>query len=143
MLYFPLVQLPAEIAQSPQNGSLINNFFKNRAVWIGFAVPVFLHTLNGLHDYFTELPSIPTVFRLSDYFTEKPWSALSWGPSLRFKVFPSVVGITYLLTLDVAFSFWFFFLLNKLEQVSLFAIGSKWTGSSFALRQGMGAYTLR
>ncbi len=137
---FPLVQLPAEIAQSPQNGSLINNFFKNRAVWIGFAVPVFLHTLNGLHDYFTELPSIPTVFRLSDYFTEKPWSALSWGPSLRFKVFPSVVGITYLLTLDVAFSFWFFFLLNKLEQVSLFAIGSKWTGSSFALRQGMGAY---
>ena len=91
-----------------------------------------LHLVNGLNAYWPELPQIPSEFQLSRYFTENPWTALRRSPAVNFKIFPSVVGLTYLLTLDVAFSFWFFFLFNKLEQVFLLAIGSKWSGSTFA-----------
>ena len=129
---FPLVRLPIELANQPQPGLSFNSFFRNRLVWIGFSVPLVLHLVNGLNAYWPELPQIPTEFQLSRYFTEKPWTALRRSPAVNFKIFPSVVGITYLLTLDVAFSFWFFFLFNKLEQVFLLAIGSKWSGSTFA-----------
>ena len=129
---FPFGPTTNQVGQSTVARFIIQQFLQESSVWIGFSVPLVLHLVNGLNAYWPKLPQISTEFQLSRYFTENSWTPLRRSPAVNFKIFPSVVGLTYLLTLDVAFSFWFFFLFNQLEQVFLLAIGSKWSGSTFA-----------
>ena len=137
---FPLVQLPIEMFQSPSGGSLLNRFFKSRLMWCGFAIPVILHGLKGLHLYFPSTPNPPLYFPISQFFTEKPFSALAWWPSVHFFIYPTVIAIVYLLTLEISFSFWFFFLLGKLETVFIYATGSKVNQWDFHQNQQMGGF---
>ena len=107
---FPLVQLPMEMFQPASGSALLNRFFKSPLMWCGFGIPVILHGLKGLHLYFPAIPSPPVYFPISTLFTEKPLSALNWWPSVNLFIYPSVIAIVYLLTLEISFSFWFFFL---------------------------------
>ena len=136
---FPIVQLPMEMMQQPSGGSLLNRFFKSPLMWFGFAIPVILHGLRGFHLYFPALPRPPLDFEIATYFTEKPLSALAWWPTVRFFIYPSIVAIVYLLTLEISFSFWFFFLLGKMETVFIYATGSKVNQWDFHQNQQMGA----
>ena len=136
---FPLVQLPMEMFQTPSGGALLNRFFKSPLMWCGFAIPVILHGLKGLHLYFPAIPSPSVYFPISTFFTEKPLSALNWWPSINLFIYPSVVAIVYLLTLEISFSFWFFFLLGKMETVLIYATGSKVNQWDFHQNQQMGA----
>ena len=141
---FPLVQLPLEVAASPRPASNLNSFFSSRAMWIGLAVPVAVHALNCLHTFFPYFPSIPLEIWLNPFLRAKPWQALS-----PFKVFLvwSVVGFSYLLTLEVSFSLWFFFLLFKFQCLIGGLLGFRlskgpgvqWTGYSFSAAQEAGA----
>ena len=139
---FPLVQLPVEI--SKQQSGLLSSFFKNKAMWLGFALPVFVHALNGLHAYFPAVPHIPMYFYLEPYLIGKPWSSLR---PLHILVFWSMVGFSYLLTLEVSFSLWFFFLFFKFQCLIGGILGFRltsgpgvqWTGHSFSAAQEAGA----
>ena len=124
--------------QSPEGKDLISHFFKTHTVWIGFAIPVVLHGLRGLHLYFPSIPNPPVFFAISRYFTEKPFSALAWWPSIQFFIYPSVIAVVYLLTLEISFSFWFFFLLTKMEVVIIYATGFKIDTGIFQQNQQMG-----
>ena len=140
---FPLVQLPVEMSQQHQSG-VLSSLFKNRVMWLGFAIPVFIHTLNGLHAFFPAVPHIPMDFWLNPYLVGKPWDALR---PLQILVFLSMVGFSYLLTLEVSFSLWFFFLFFKLQCVIGALLGFRitsgpgvqWTGYSFSAAQEAGA----
>jgi hypothetical protein len=115
-LAFPLVALPLAIARQPVGeGGTVNALFRSRIFWAGFAVPVALHTMMGLHQYY---PSVPTFqFRhinVVQSLTQAPWNAIR-GLDVTF--YPLMVGITYLLTLDVSFSVWVFYLVRKLLPV--------------------------
>ena len=136
---FPVVQLPQEMLQSPTSSAYLNRFFKSPLMWFGFSIPVIWHGLKGLHLYFPALPSPPMDFAIARYFTEKPFSALGWWPTLHLFIYPSIVAIVYLLTLEISFSFWFFFLLGKLETVFIYATGSKVNQADFHQNQQMGA----
>ena len=137
---FPLVQLPIEMFQPPSSGSLLNRFFKSRLMWCGFAIPVILHGLKGLHLYFPSTPNPPLYFPIAQFFTEKPFSALAWWPSVHLFIYPTVIAIVYLLTLEISFSFWFFFLLGKMETVFIYATGSKVNQWDFHQNQQMGGF---
>ena len=54
-------------------------------------------------------------------------------------IYPSVIAVVYLLTLEISFSFWFFFLLGKMETVLIYATGSKVNQWNFHQNQQMGA----
>ena len=54
-------------------------------------------------------------------------------------IYPSIIAIVYLLTLEISFSFWFFFLLGKMETVLIYATGSKVNQWNFHQNQQMGA----
>ena len=136
---FPLVQLPVEMFQPPSGSSLLNRFFKSRLMWCGFAIPVILHGLKGLHLYLPSTPNPPLYFSIAQFFTEKPFSALAWWPSVNLFIYPSVIAVVYLLTLEISFSFWFFFLLGKIETVLIYATGSKVNQWNFHQNQQMGA----
>lgn len=144
-LAFPLVQLPAEIIGKTPDGSLLPSFFRDRLMWIGFAAAGLLHIFNGLHFYFPGVPAIPTKFSLDPFLTDKPFSAMR---SLPLQIHPSVIGVTYLLAVQVSLSLWFFFLLYKL-QCLLFTIlnvpmpnspGELGFTRSFASHQEIGAF---
>ena len=135
---FPLVQIPVEISGTQRASPAA--FLKSKVVLCGAAVPFALHLINGLHRYFPAVPAIPTVFNISQAFTEKPWVTLRWWPALRIVIYPSVIAITYLLTLEVSFSLWFFFLLFKLQYIIMNTLGLRINPWVSASRQVMGGF---
>ena len=136
---FPIVQLPQEMFQPASGGALLNRFFKSPVMWCGFTIPVILHGLRGLHLYFPAAPSLPLDFPIAKFFTEKPLSALGWWPTVHLFIYPSIIAIVYLLTLEISFSFWFFFMLGKMETVLIYTTGSKVNQWNFHQNQQMGA----
>ena len=136
---FPLIQVPLGVVSGPDPGAAVNRFIKNRLLLLGAFIPVLVHLMNGLHSHIPSIPEIPLVYRLYEAFTEKPFHVLGWGQSLRIMVFFSVIGVAYLLTLEISFSLWVFFLLFKVEQIFLEASGLR-PGGGFFNRQVMGGY---
>jgi len=137
---FPLIQIPLQLAVDPAPGALLNTFFKNRLLWAGMVLPVVLHLINGLHAHFPQVPEIPLIYNIYRAFTEKPWYTLGWWPALRLVIYFSVIGIATLLTLEVSFSLWFFYLFFKLQYIIMNALGlgiGPWISCS---RQVMGGY---
>ena len=137
---FPLIQIPIQLAAEPAHGTLLNTFFKSRLLWAGMALPVVLHLINGLHAHFPKVPEISLIYNIYTVFTEKPWHTLGWWPAMRFVIYFSVIGIASLLTLEVSFSLWFFYLFFKLQYIIMNAIGlsiGPWISCS---RQVMGGY---
>jgi hypothetical protein len=136
---FPLARVPLDMMASDPTGASQRGLFARRAFWLGVAAPVALHAVNGLHHYIPSVPQLPTVFNLSRAATTQPWAALRAWPAIVVMLFPCVVGIGYLLPLEISFSFWFFFLLFKVQYVVVQALSlpiGAWTSAS---RQSMGS----
>ena len=127
-LAYPIIQLPARMTSG--------GFFTNRLMWIAFGLTVALDVVNGLHHVF---PAIPSVYEKAYRFrfTEKPFSAMEW---LRLGIYPFVLGIGFLIPLDLLFSTWFFFWVWKGQQVVGSMMGLEGTGYPYVNYQGFGAY---
>lgn len=138
-LGFPLVQLPVEMAQHAEDNKLLNAFFRNRMMWIGFAIPVFFHAINALHFYYPAVPEIRLRHYLDQYFYEHPLNHIR---PFWLHILPSVIGISYLISLEVSFSLWFFFVLFKVEYITAAALGyaSATYYRGFVPHREMGAY---
>ena len=58
-LVFPLVQLPIAMLQDDDaRPGVLNAFFKNPLLWVGFAIPAIVQSTNGLHHYFPYFPRV-------------------------------------------------------------------------------------
>lgn len=136
-LAFPIVQIPLSITQPGTFGS--------RVLWLGFALPVAIQSLNNLNYFYPSVPALP--LKLQDvgmHFTEPPWSALGWLP---IGFFPFAIGFAYFLPLDLTFSCWFFYVLRKLIDVGCFLWGLRDPGAPpsiaripYVAEQGSGAW---
>jgi len=116
-LSYPIIQLPLEMMRHRD----ITGFFRNRGLAIGFALAASINVLNGLNVFFPALPQIPIRgYNLRTFFTSKPWSAVGWFP-VRF--YPFVIGMGFLIPLDLSFSCWAFYLIYKLQLVIGGAMG--------------------
>ncbi|HZO88188.1 MAG TPA: DUF6785 family protein [Chthonomonadaceae bacterium] len=114
-LTYPIVQLP--VAMTAENGSL----FRNRLFWMGFAFAGGLNFINGMHFLFPSIPALTfNGYDALQWFPSRPWNAIGWTP---LAIFPFIVGLGYLLPIDLLFSCWFFFLFWKLEKVAASAMG--------------------
>ena len=83
-------------------------------MWLGFALPAFIFTLNGIHEIWPQIPNLPLRYILNQYFTERPFNAMVYTPIfLSF----AAVGFFYLLPTQLLFSLWFFFLLTRFQDV--------------------------
>jgi hypothetical protein len=138
-LPFPTVTLPLELTREGVP------LFRNRLFWAGLALTLGLQVLNTLSWNIPQVPSINTRgIRLSDWQLSPPWDSLA---STQLSVFGFAVGIGYLLSTEVAFSCWFFFLITRAEivwgKMSGWSLGASegalsafpWIG-----HQGAGAY---
>ena len=114
-LAYPMVQLPLKMVEEGRPGFKLAPFFKQRLLWIGFAVPFILLSFKALHYYF---PAVPTP----------PQSAgqLAWigeGTTLKLDWVYAWIGFFYLVNLDISFSIWFFYVLNKAQEGIFASLG--------------------
>jgi len=142
-LVFPITALPLELTRT--DGGLLSS----RTMWMGFALVMAVESLNALHFSYPSLPYVPLKagpeLDFSAAFTTPPWNALR-GWTVSF--YPFAIGIAFLVTAEVSFSCWFFYLLvTKLEVVACAALGLNGAGATNALarfpyisEQGAGAY---
>lgn len=137
-LTFPTVVLPLELTDERQP------LLRNKLMWLGFALPFAIGTINNLSLNFPDIPGLS--LRNSDvspYLTSAPWNAVEYLP---VGFYPFVVGIAYLLSLEVTFSYWFFYLLTKVQLVGAAAAGWRLAGSPvestvpYLPYQGAGAF---
>lgn len=109
---FPLVALPVLLAEEPEEGRLINRLLRSPLLWIAVGLSTALHSTRGLHLLYPSIPDIRTEWNLMDYLRVAPFNQLGWFPA---NVYPLVIGLTFLLSTEVAFSLWFFYLFYKFE----------------------------
>src|SRR4029079_2483216 len=81
---------------------------------LGVLMTTALHTTKGLHILYPTIPEIRTFWDVESYLTVPPWDQIGWFPAI---LYPLMIGLTFLLSTEVAFSLWFFFLFYKFEIV--------------------------
>lgn len=114
-LTFPIIWLPTEMTHS--SGAL----FRSRLLWTGFALAFAPQLLNGFQYYYSWLPVIQTKFQVIQYlFPDPPWNAMS---PLTIAFHPLMIGLGYLLPMDLLFSTWFFHFFWQAERVLSALIG--------------------
>jgi len=128
-LSYPIIQLPLHITES--------GFLKNRVMWIGAGIGLFMGTLNGLHFFFPNVPTIGRPVDIGRYFTEKPLNAIGWLP---IAIQPFAIGLGFFMPVDLSFSCWFFYLFWKFERVITSMLGINIAGFPFINEQTTGAY---
>ena len=120
-LAFPLLKLPMQMTEDVDKpGAGLGTFFRTPAMWIGFSIAVFIEMLNGLHLYFPDVPAVPLSLGTGALFTEAPWNQIG---VFDIRVWPLMVGISYLLTSEVSLSLWAFFLFQKFQLIIAYYIG--------------------
>jgi hypothetical protein len=110
-LSYPMIQIPLAMTD-PHCG-----FWQNRTMWLGFALAAGLDLLNGLHYLYPAVPAIPywgDDLDLSRWATQRPWNAI--GPT-RADWYPFLIGLAFLLPMDIIFSTWLFYLVGKAQLV--------------------------
>jgi hypothetical protein len=137
-LTFPTVYVPLHVTEP--GGSL----WRSKVAWIGMVIPFLLGSINTLHENFPAVPKVELRnVNLSQSFREPPWNAMG-GLSLSF--YPFVIGIAYLLSAEVTFSCWFFYLAEKAVRVigAIFGLSDWGVGGlsryPFPEHQGAGAF---
>ena len=130
-LSYPVIQLPLEMTLNS------SRFFRNSAMWIGFAISSSLDLIHGLHRLYPFIPDFRTKYNLAPLFTEKPWNAIGWMPVCFY---PFVIGLAYFMPLDLSFSTWFFYLFWKAQLVVRSALGLGRMSGPYLGDQSAGAW---
>ena len=107
-LAYPMVQLPLRMVEEGGRGFKLGPLFKERLLWIGFAVPFVLLGMKGLHHYFPEVPVVAQGAGQLAWFGKGATLPLHWSYGW--------IGISYLVNLDITFSIWFFYVLFKAQE---------------------------
>jgi hypothetical protein len=107
-------------------------------MWLGFSLAAAMNVWNELATLIPTLPLIPLGGQdLHYYFVAKPWNAITWFP---ITFYPVVIGLAFLLPVDLLFSCVFFFLFWNAQTVAAnaFDFNTK-PGFPFIPAQGFGA----
>ena len=119
-LTFPVIQMPLEMMNTK------SRFFQSRLMWIGFAISGGIVLVNSIQFFFPSLPLIPVKRRHIDYlFSQKPWNAVN---PMKISFYPFMIGLGFLMPLDLCFSAWFFYLMTKVQLVIISATGVRTSG---------------
>ena len=107
-LGFPLLEMPISLL----NGQI----FTTRAFYWGFLSTVGLFGINGLHHYYPAVPEIVLSLNFSDFLLDEPWKAMApFETPFVFEISPLLVGVAFLIPVEVSFSTWIFFLITRVQ----------------------------
>ena len=103
-LTYPLVSFPVDLTEGFNEGRCIPAVFRSPLFWMGFAWTagiIFWNILTFFH------PTVPRI-TLFDSVNTKAMTVARNFPPVYLRVLPLVIGLGYLCSLDLLFSFWFF-----------------------------------
>ncbi len=145
-LPFPLVEVPLQMIETSNPGETPpGEFWKNSAMWAGLCLALFIHIFKGMNSAFPDWPIFPVnAFNpISISFTERPWNVIG---TVKAELFLGGIGLAYLLTREISFSFWFFYLFFLSQAVMSEMAGfpaagmNKPGGVNFILSQSTGGW---
>ncbi|MFQ5808366.1 MAG: DUF6785 family protein [Armatimonadota bacterium] len=134
-LGFPIVQLVLNVAEAGPGRTAM--FFRNSTMWVGFGLAFVYNLLNMLNAFNPAVPALGKRFDMGALFTERPMDAIR---PLVIQYRPAILGFGYLVSLEVAFSVWVFYLLTRLENVLAVVLGYEISGMPFDREQSSGGY---
>lgn len=123
-LNFPLTQVP--LAMTTPTAPL----FKSRLLWLGVLLAGSVDALNNLHRIFPTLPVVDVQYHdLASTLGARgfPWSTMHWG-AFGVSFYPFVIGLGFLMPLDVLFSFWCFYLFWNIVRLVVAGLGYPYPG---------------
>jgi hypothetical protein len=129
-LTFAYNVVPEQMSVTPEPGqaSVLSPFWRNRWTWFGFLIPFVYHLFANLYVVSPIFPRIPHTINLGQYFTEFPWNGIG---HLNLEISFHSVAFCMLLTEEMLFSLWFFWLINKVLAIVFYAFGWNETYSDF------------
>ena len=103
-LTYPLVNFPMDLMEGFGEGRALPKIFRDPVFWAGFAWTAGIIGWNIINFWFPNVPRI-TLF---DSINTKSMTVAQSFPPVYLRVLPLVIGLGYLCSLDLLFSFWFF-----------------------------------
>ncbi len=134
-LLFPLMQVPNEMLDV--NGGFLPALLRNKMMWACFGVSCLLYAVKGLHTYVPTVPDINLQQTTKVLFAGGPAVAFNHVP---LHIYPEMIGIAYLLTSEVGFSLWFFYLFRLVEAFFRNVVGITTSHYQFFEMQTAGGY---
>ncbi len=109
---FPLIDLPVELAQSAEPQPRLPAWCRSWLFWLTVALVYGVHLLAGLRKFNPSLPDPHLQTDLTGFLKQLELFGLRFRHFgwLMLKIFPMMVGITYLTRTEISFSVWFFLL---------------------------------
>jgi len=105
--------------------------------WVGVGLAAIYDGSNIAHAFSPQIVAIGQQFDMNPLLSERPWQYLR-PITLTFR--PEIIGLGYLVPVDVLLSVWGFFLLYRVENFFASVAGYQIGGFPFERSQGMGAY---
>lgn len=135
-LTYPLAELVLQLAPEPvERGQ--QQLLHNPLFWIGVGIAALYNASNIAHAFSPSVAAIGQVYDCNKLLTERPWTGLR-PLSMPFR--PEIIGLGYLVPVDVLLSVWSFFLLFRFENFFAEVAGYSVGNFPFERAQGMGAY---
>jgi hypothetical protein len=138
-LGFPIVELALEMTEPGGGRASRRPFFLNPVMWVGFGLTFLYNLINILHAFYPSLPSINYYLSIGPAATTSPWSSVFPLPAVFA---PLLVGFGFLVSTEISFSIWFFFLVYKLEGFLVACLGYAAADVPYPQEQSIGAFVL-
>jgi hypothetical protein len=133
-LAYPIVQLPVQLVGTENTPS----YWRNSLFWIGFAFAAAFDGVNMLHALVPSFPAWGNGFDLAAGLVEKPWTALS---PLWVSYRPEIIGIAYLMPMDVLLTVWFSYIALRFSHALRLALGEPIVSGAYDYQElGIGSF---
>ncbi|MFQ6097330.1 MAG: DUF6785 family protein [Armatimonadota bacterium] len=136
-LSYPLVQLALELAPPANQCRSRGGVLGQPLFWAGAALAAAFNLTNIAKAFSPQVPAMGLGYHFGSLFTEKPWTGLR---PLYLAFRPEMVGLGYLVPLDILFSVWLFYIVLRFENFFAQMFGYRSAEFPYEWPQGHGAY---
>lgn len=136
-LGYPLVQLALDLTPGGDREPGHRHVLRQPLFWLGFALGALFNAQNIANAFSPQFPALGTSYNLGALLTQEPWTGLR-PLTLTFR--PEIVGLGYMVPVDILFSSWFFYLLLRFQNFFARLFGYSIPEFPFEPQQGHGAY---
>ena len=136
-LTYPLAELALEVAPGGTAMHSTRPLLTHGLFWLGFGVSTLFNATNIAHAFSPQVAALGSGYDLGSIFTQRPWSGLR---PLYLAHRPEIVGLGYLVPVDILFSTWLSYLVMRFETFVALLFGYEKAGFPYESAQGFGAY---
>lgn len=119
-LTFPLVYLPLEMAKDEAGPQ---SFFRNRLMWVGFAIPFIIFSVNGIHESVPQVPLLKLEYPWNPFFSTlgRPWRDVG---QITAYCSLAAIGFSYFIPAQVLLALWSMYFLSRIENIVFSTCGA-------------------